>query len=86
MTAARSTPAKLRTAILKEHTDEFWAAVRALPGRQREAIALYYLADRSVAEIAATLGVAEGTVKGVLFDARRALAAKLGVREDWEES
>ena len=67
-------------------SDEFWAAVRALPGRQREAIALYYLADRSVAEIAATLGVAEGTVKGVLFDARRALAVKLGVREDWEES
>jgi RNA polymerase sigma-70 factor (ECF subfamily) len=66
--------------------DDFWAAVRALPTRQREAIALYYLADRSVAEIAATLGIAEGTVKGVLFDARRALAVKLGVREDWEES
>jgi len=67
-------------------SDEFWAAVRTLPGRQREAIALYYLADRSVAEISATLGVAEGTVKGVLFDARRALAARLGVREAWEES
>ena len=42
--------------------------------------------DRSVGEIAATLGIAEGTVKGILFDARRALAARLGVREDWEES
>jgi RNA polymerase sigma-70 factor, ECF subfamily len=67
-------------------SDEFWAAVRALPGRQREAIALYYLADRSVGEIAATLGIAQGTVKGVLFDARQTLAARLGVREDWEES
>jgi len=67
-------------------SDEFWAAVRALPARQREAIALYYLADRSVAEIASTLGIADGTVKGILFDARRALAARLGVREDWEES
>ena len=67
-------------------SDEFWSAVRALPGRQREAIALYYVGDRSVSEIAATLGIAEGTVKGILFDARRALAARLGVREDWEES
>ena len=67
-------------------SDQFWAAVRALPVRQREAIALYYLADRSIGEIAATLGIAEGTVKGVLFDARRTLATRLGVREDWEES
>lgn len=67
-------------------SDEFWAAVRALPGRQREAIALYYIADRSVGEIAATLGIAEGTVKGILFDARQTLAARLGLREDWEES
>ena len=67
-------------------SDEFWETVRALPARQREAIALYYLADRSVSDIAATLGIAEGTVKGVLFDARRTLASKLGVREDWEES
>ena len=64
---------------------EFWAAVRALPARQREVIALYYLADRSVADIADTLGVAAGTVKGVLFDARKALAASLGVRDDWGE-
>jgi RNA polymerase sigma-70 factor (ECF subfamily) len=67
-------------------SDDFWAAVRALPARQREAIALYYLADRSVGEIAAALGIAEGTVKGILFDGRRTLAARLGVRDDWEES
>lgn len=65
--------------------DEFWRAVRELPERQREAIALYYVADRSVAEVAATMATAEGTVKGTLHDARRALAARLGTRAAWED-
>jgi RNA polymerase sigma-70 factor (sigma-E family) len=39
------------------------AALRQLPGRQREAIVLRYLLDFSEAEVAAALGVSEGTVK-----------------------
>ena len=39
------------------------AALRHLPGRQREAIVLRYYADLSEAEIAATMGISRGAVK-----------------------
>jgi len=58
----------------------FWAAVRALPKRQAQVAALYYLEDLPVAEIAATLGAAEGTVRASLHKARAALARRLDVR------
>ena len=48
-------------------------AIAALPRRQREVVTLYYLADLSVAELAAVLGISEGTAKSTLSDARRAL-------------
>ena len=52
-------------------------ALRALPFQQRETIALFYLADLSVQEIAATLSVADGTVKSRLTRGRSALAGLL---------
>jgi RNA polymerase sigma-70 factor (ECF subfamily) len=61
----------------------FWASVGRLPMRQRHVIALHYLDDRSVADIASVLGVAEGTVKAHLHAARKALASMLGT--DLEE-
>jgi RNA polymerase sigma-70 factor (ECF subfamily) len=59
----------------------FWEEVRRLPRRQRQAIALRYVEDLSVAEIAAILGVAEGTVKALLHQGRSALRDRLGERE-----
>jgi len=56
---------------------EFWAAVRTLPERQAQAIALHYLEDRPVAEIAVILGCAPATVKVHLHRGRRALADAL---------
>jgi RNA polymerase sigma-70 factor (ECF subfamily) len=56
---------------------EFWDAVRALPERQAQAIALHYLDDRPVAEIAEILGCAPATVKVHLHRGRRALADAL---------
>jgi RNA polymerase sigma-70 factor (ECF subfamily) len=53
-------------------------ALRALPVTQRRALALHYLLDRSVAEIAAETGAATGTVKSWLSRGRAALAAQLG--------
>lgn len=65
-----------------EVTDEqFWQAVRALPERQRATVALYYVDDLPVAEIATVLEVTTGTVKAALHAARAALAAALGVEE-----
>ena len=64
---------------------QFWAAVASLPPRQRHVVALRYLEDRPVAEIAEVLGRAEGTVKAHLAAARRNLAARLDVQADHEE-
>jgi hypothetical protein len=52
-----------RSAVDGEPTFDFDAALGRLPARQRAVVALYYVADLPVAEIAALLGVAGGTVK-----------------------
>ena len=53
------------------------AALSALPQAQRAAVALFYLEDMSVAEVAVALNVPAGTVKTRLMHARRSLRAVL---------
>jgi RNA polymerase sigma-70 factor (sigma-E family) len=53
------------------------AALRKLPGRQREAIVLRYYADLSEAEIAAAMGISCGAVKSHTARAMAALRADL---------
>ncbi|MEQ4303012.1 sigma-70 family RNA polymerase sigma factor [Plantactinospora sp. B6F1] len=53
------------------------AALRQLPRGQRHALALHYLVDLPVDEVAATLGVSVGTVKSRLSRGRHALAELL---------
>ena len=53
------------------------AAVAALPPRQRAAVALYYLEDRPVDEIADLMEVSVSTVKQHLFQARGRLGELL---------
>jgi RNA polymerase sigma-70 factor, ECF subfamily len=60
---------------------DWWDAVRRLPDRQRAVVALYYLDDHSIVEVAAVLGIAEGTVKSTLAQARKALARTLSIEE-----
>lgn len=62
-------------------TDHIGDLLAELPPQQRAAVALYYVDRASVAEIARTLGVAEGTVKSNLHDARRRLRAVLDNQE-----
>jgi RNA polymerase sigma-70 factor (ECF subfamily) len=57
------------------------AAIRKLPPTQAEAIALHYLADLTIDEIARTLGAPAGTVKARLSRGRTALADLLTNRE-----
>src|SRR4051794_3639745 len=60
-----------------EH-EAFWAEVRRLPRRQAQVIALHYVYDLGVAEIATTLACAEGTVKVHLSRGRAALSGRFG--------
>ncbi|MBV9205823.1 MAG: SigE family RNA polymerase sigma factor [Actinobacteria bacterium] len=53
------------------------AALRELPGRQREAVVLRYYADFSEAEVAAAMGISCGAVKSHTSRAMAALRARL---------
>jgi RNA polymerase sigma-70 factor (ECF subfamily) len=61
---------------------QFWAAVRRLPAQQARAVALFYVEDLSVEQIADHLQCSTGSVKTHLSRARTALAARLGMKED----
>jgi RNA polymerase sigma-70 factor (ECF subfamily) len=56
-------------------------ALRGLPAGQREVVALHYLADLDVAEVARTLRISEGTVKSRLSRGRDALALAMADNE-----
>jgi len=58
--------------------EAFWAEVRRLPRRQAQVVALHYIYDLGIAEIATTLECAEGTVKVHLSRGRTALSSRLG--------
>jgi RNA polymerase sigma factor (sigma-70 family) len=53
-------------------------ALRALPKRERLAVALYYFVGLDVAETAAVMRCSDGTVKATLHHARARLRAHLG--------
>jgi RNA polymerase sigma-70 factor, ECF subfamily len=57
--------------------DDLWAAVRALPPQQRDAVLLVYAEERSHADAAAIMGCSEKTVSWHLHEARKRLKLKL---------
>lgn len=61
---------------------EVWRAVAALPGQQRAAVALFYVEDRTTAEIADILGCSESTARVHLHRGRQALGIALGARSE----
>lgn len=61
---------------------ELWAEVRRLPRRQTEAVALYYIAGLTMAEIASVLGCSKETVNTHLRRARSTLARRLRLKEN----
>ena len=69
-----------RAAVVVEPTErslEIWEAVRRLPERQAQAIALHYWDDLPRAEIAEVLGCSDETVKTHLKRGRAALSEHL---------
>ncbi len=62
--------------------DELWLALRTLPKRQAQCLALHYLEHRSVSDIANVLAIAEPTIRVHLSRGRAALARQLGLAEE----
>jgi RNA polymerase sigma-70 factor (ECF subfamily) len=65
--------------------DAFVAALADLPERQRVAVVLFDVEGYSHAEIAAVLGIPEGTVRSDVFHARRGLREPLAAWRHWKE-
>jgi RNA polymerase sigma-70 factor (sigma-E family) len=72
---ARLTPTSIPAPA--EPHDEVWGAVATLPPHQRAAIALHYLEDRPIEEIAEVLGCATATARVHLHRGRARLATLL---------
>ena len=70
-------PTRTSVPALTEPTDDFWNEVRRLPRRQAQVIALYYLEDAPIRQIAEVLGIKDNAVKAALFKGRKSLANKL---------
>jgi RNA polymerase sigma-70 factor, ECF subfamily len=62
---------------LSADTAEVWEQVRRLPRRQQQAIALHYVGQLSMVEIADVMGCSQGAVKSHLHRAREALRGSL---------
>lgn len=75
----RTDPAVLALRLLARR--DVLAALQLVSGRQRKALALYYLGELSTAEVAARMGLTEGTVKNLLHHGRRSMARKLAVAD-----
>jgi RNA polymerase sigma-70 factor (ECF subfamily) len=73
----RTGPPRETTGPPGEDTVLLTTALRRLPGTLRQALALHYLFDLSIAEIARETGAPEGTVKSWLSRGRAALASEL---------
>ena len=84
------TPAMVATPAVGDETESvalrqaLVAALRRLPKRQREAVALRYLADLSESDVGLALGIGQGTVKTHLHRGLAAMRNLMG-REFKEE-
>jgi RNA polymerase sigma-70 factor, ECF subfamily len=85
---AVETRALVRMSGERERTDEIviadqdlLTAIRALPTRQAQVVALVLLEDRSIDDVADLLGCSAATTRTHLRRGRLALATKLGVTE-----
>ena len=73
---------RAQTSVELEKDDEaFWQAVRRLPPRQAQAVALHYLEDYSVRKISEVLDCSESTVKTHLSRARVSVARHLRLED-----
>lgn len=70
---------------MPDESSEVWDAVRRLPRRQAQSVALTYLEGLSVEEVGLVLGCSGGTVKTHLKRARATLARRLATSDGSEQ-
>jgi RNA polymerase sigma factor (sigma-70 family) len=58
--------------------EELWARVRALPTKQRQAVALRFVLDLAYADIAAAMQTSQEAARRSVFEALRTLRGRLG--------
>ena len=78
--------AALTALIADEQSCRLWRVVAALSSGERTALTLYYRDGLPIGDIARALGVTDGTVKTLLFRARRHLRERLHYFFDRRES
>lgn len=66
---------------LSPEVDGIWTVVRQLPKRQRQVVALRYVTELSLSQIAEVLGCSKGTVNTHLRRARAEVSQRLGIEE-----
>jgi RNA polymerase sigma factor (sigma-70 family) len=79
---------EVEAAARDPHSDrrrDLVAAMRTLPKRQREAVALRYLADLPEADAASAMGCSVGTIKSSTARGLDRLRAQLGPQWAWED-
>ena len=75
-------PSALAELVTSERSRDLWRAVADLPSGERTAVMLFYRDELAVNDVARALGVTAGTIKTLLFRARRRLRARLGAAFD----
>jgi RNA polymerase sigma-70 factor (ECF subfamily) len=75
--APRSSPDQEASLLAEERRARLWEAIDSLPEKLRVTLVLSAIDGHGVRDVAALLGVAEGTVKWRLFEARRRLQEHL---------
>jgi len=74
-------PAPEHAADLEFELTELDRGLAALPAREREVLALFYLRELSIEEMSVLLEVPAGTIKSRLFRARQMLRRQFDIEE-----
>ncbi len=70
------------TLIGDESNTRLWQQVASLPQGERTAVLLFYRQELKLEEVAATLGVSGGTIKTLLFRARKKLRELISAHDN----
>jgi RNA polymerase sigma-70 factor, ECF subfamily len=72
-----SGPSTAETVAVRDRSEQLWRAIDALPEKLRLVVVLANMEGHDVKEVAALLGLPQGTVKSRLFSARQRLKEQL---------